>query len=663
LGVDVENNFEPHYIIIKGKAKILNLLKTAAQKAEVVYLAPDPDREGEAIAWHLAFALGLEESKYRRVEFHEITKNTVQNALLNPRHINQNLVDAQQARRILDRLVGYSLSPLLWKKIRRGLSAGRVQSVAVRLICDRQDEIKSFVPVEYWSMATMLENQAGQKFLAHPHSLLNSDEKLEIHNQSEAAAIKAQLEQASFQVKEIRKKERKLNPPPPFITSTLQQEASRKLGYGARKTMMIAQQLYEGMEVGGGEATGLITYMRTDSTRISNDALGEAREFIGEHYGADYLPATANIYKSKKSAQDAHEAIRPTSSKHEPQAIKNFLTPEQNKIYALIWNRFMASQMNPAITDQTSVDIAGGNYLLRATGSVIKFAGFKTLYMESTDDNAAQDEDRILPPLNENEILKLQSVTAEQHFTQPPPYYTEASLIKVLEEKGIGRPSTYAPIISTIQNRNYVMRDQKKLVATDLGIAVNSKLMLHFPDIVDTTFTASVEEKLDSIEDGSIAWKKILSDFYIPFIAELKKAETEMESLKVADRPAGEDCAVCGKPMVIKVGRFGEFMACSGFPECKTTKAIIKPLPAPCPLCKGPLVKKRTKTYRFFVGCANYPKCDFASWDDPLPDEVCGKCGAFMVLKKSKGEEPRKLCIMCDIKNLEKKSETKTENA
>jgi DNA topoisomerase-1 len=668
LAVDPENKFEPSYIIIKGKAKILNQLKDAAKKAEIVYLAPDPDREGEAIAWHLAYALNLDESKIRRVEFNQITKETVQEAIAHPRLIDVNRVNAQQARRILDRLVGYKLSPLLWQKVRRGLSAGRVQSVAVKAICDRELLIDDFKPEEYWTIDTKFSNAKGEVVMAKLQSKKDSDEKLNVTNAAESQKIVLAIENAGqYEITDIRKKERRRNPSPPFITSTLQQEASRKLGFNARKTMMIAQQLYEGLEIDGGEQTGLITYMRTDSTRTADSALTEVRNQIKNVYGNEFVPSAPNTYKLKEKAQDAHEAIRPTLLNRDPKSLKEFLTPEQYKLYGLIWKRFLASQMAPAVLDTTSVDIAAAEYILRATGSVVKFAGFMSVYLEGKDDpttaSGTEDEDteNILPELTVGEKLKFQEIIPLQHFTQPPPRYTEATLVKYLEEKGIGRPSTYAPIISTIQTRNYVINDRKKLTPTDLGKAVNKQLEKHFPGIIDEIFTATIEGELDLVAEGQKLWTDVLKEFYFPFEADLKKAEVEMESIKVPDRVSDEKCEVCGKPMLIKVGRFGEFLACSGFPECKTTKSIIKPI-GTCPKCKNPVVKKRTKRFRFFTGCSTYPKCDFACWEEPLPNENCPTCGAFMVLKGKKGEE-QKLCIMCDIKNkeVEKVKETKVD--
>jgi len=530
----------------------------------------------------------------------------------------------------------------------------------VKAICDRELEIDHFKPDEYWTIDAKLSNSKNETVLAKLQSKKGNDEKLNVTNGEQSKEIVSAIENAGknggYEITDIRKKERRRNPSPPFITSTLQQEASRKLGFNARKTMMIAQQLYEGLEIDGGEQTGLITYMRTDSTRTAESALTEVRNQIKNVYGSEFVPAAPNTYKLKEKAQDAHEAIRPTLLNRDPKSLKEFLTPEQYKLYGLIWKRFLASQMAPAVLDTTSVDIAAGEYVLRATGSVVKFAGFMSVYLEGKDEGTEEDkneeEENILPELTVGEKLKLQEIIPLQHFTQPPPRYTEATLVKYLEEKGIGRPSTYAPIISTIQTRNYVINDRKKLTPTDLGKAVNKQLEKHFPGIIDEIFTATIEGELDLVAEGQKLWTDVLKEFYFPFEKDLKKAEVEMESIKVPDRVSDEKCEVCGKPMLIKVGRFGEFLACSGFPECKTTKSIIKPI-GTCPKCKNPVVKKRTKRFRFFTGCSTYPKCDFACWEEPIiPNESCPKCGAFMVMKGKKGEE-QKLCIMCDIKNKE----------
>lgn len=673
MAVDVENNFEPRYIVIKGKAPIIKQLKAAAKKSEKVYLAPDPDREGEAIAWHLEQLLEVEPENVKRIEFNEITKHAVQDALNHPRQIDLLRVNAQQARRILDRLVGYRISPLLWKNVRRGLSAGRVQSAAMRLICDREALINVFVKEEYWSIAVLFSTEKEELIQANLISRADSTDpdtkvgtsKLEIKNEEQATGIVQGLTDKAGTVKEVKKKERSKYPTAPFITSTLQQEASRKLGYNARKTMVIAQQLYEGVDLEG-ETVGLITYMRTDSVRIADEALNSVRKLIGEKFGSELLPADSKFYKTKKSAQDAHEAIRPTDVFKEPNNIKNVLTPEQFKIYGLIWKRFVACQMKPALMDQTSIDITAGDYLLRATGSVIKFPGFMSVYLESEDEEVdlknGKPEENILPEVTEGQNLNNQKINPVQHFTQPPPRFTEASLVKTLEEQGIGRPSTYAPTISTIQYRGYVERQGKTLFPTDLGIKVNGQLVKHFPGIVDIHFTANVEDELDKIIEGTVEWTKVLKDFYFPFEEAVKKAEIEMENIKEPDVPTDQLCDKCGKPMVIKVGRFGQFLACSGFPDCKNTKTVKKVVAGvKCPKCGGDMVEKMTRRRTLFYGCGNYPKCTFGSWDKPIAGENCPKCGAFMVEKKKKDQEPQKLCIMCDIKSKEKVKSQKSK--
>lgn len=662
LAIDVDNNFEPSYIIIRGKNKVLKDLKEYAANAETVYLAPDPDREGEAIAWHLTFALDLPENKYKRIEFNEITKKAVVNSFNEARNIDIKRVNAQQARRLLDRLVGYKISPIFWKKVRRGLSAGRVQSVAVRIICDRENEIEAFKPQEYWSIDVNYSTAKKEEFTA---AVVNKKEKISdfsINNEAEAKNIIKEITSAPSVVESIIKKEKVRNPVPPFITSTLQQEASRRLGYSASKTMMIAQQLYEGIDIGEESPVGLITYMRTDSTRTANDALSELKEFIISNFGQEFSPETTNTYKQNKSAQDAHEAIRPTSVLREPKNLENRLSPEQFKLYKLIWRRFVASQMKPAVYDQTSIEIIAGDYLLRASGSIMKFSGFLKVYEEQDENgNTIENELKILPEVQEKETLKIINTAPGQHFTQAPPRYTEASLVKILEEKGIGRPSTYAPIIYTIVARNYVQKEGKALKPTELGRTVDNEMRKHFPDIVDVSFTAEMEKKLDDVEEGNQDWKKMLAEFYGPFSKEVAAAEKNMEDLKQPDKEAGFNCEKCGKPMLIKTGRFGQFIACSGFPECKNTKPLLKKIEGvKCPLCGGDIIEKKTKQWRTFYGCTGYPTCNFASWDAPT-QEKCPKCGAFMVEKKDKETgEKRLLCIICDIKAQEA---LKTETA
>ena len=648
LSIDIEKNFEPKYVVLKNKAKIINDLKKSLTNVKNVYLAPDPDREGEAIAWHLVKALKIEKIA-KRIEFNEITEKAVQEALKNPREIDINRVEAQQTRRILDRIVGYKISPLLWKKIQKGLSAGRVQSVAVKLICEREAEINAFQKEEYWTIKATLKTEKNKKFDAELKGLINKpSSSFKINNKQEAQKIENEVKNTDFIISKITKKERKRQPSPPFITSTLQQEASRKLGYSARKTMMIAQQLYEGIECNG-EHIGLITYMRTDSVRISDIALAEARRTIQKQYGIKNLPPTIRKFKIKKTAQDAHEAIRPTATERLPEKIKSFLSKEQAALYELIWKRFVASQMANALIDTTSIDIEANKYLFRATGSIIKFPGFMQLYIESSeqkDNPSSKEEEKVLPSnLSEKQKLILNKLLSEQHFTQPPPRYTEASLVKTLEEKGIGRPSTYAPIIGTIQDRGYVSREKKVLFPTEMGLKVNKQLVTHFPNILEINFTAKMENNLDEIMTGKIKWQKILKDFYYPFDGTLQKAYENMENLKPADKPTEEICDKCGSPMVIKQGRYGEFIACTGFPKCRNTKHIAKKpklLSVKCPDCGAEIAEKRTKRGKIFYGCSKYPDCKFATWDKPL-DQNCPKCNSFLVESRKKQK-----CVKCD---------------
>ncbi len=684
LGIKIDKDFEAKYQIIKGKEKIVKSLQAAAKKAKIVFLAPDPDREGEAIAWHLASLLDAGD-KVKRIEFNEITKSAVLDAVAHPRDIDMKRVDAQQARRFLDRIVGYKLSPLLWKKIRKGLSAGRVQSVAVRLICEREAAIKAFVPQEYWSITADLTSN-DKPFQAKLFS--KGEEKVVIPNKEIADSILGELDGKDFVVSKVTKKEQRRHPAAPFITSTLQQEAYRKLGYSTKKTMMLAQQLYEGIDLKEeGTSAGLITYMRTDSTRIAKEALDEVRSVISGEFGPNYLPAEPKFYKMKKQAQDAHEAIRPTSASRKPSSIAESLTEDQLKLYTLIWNRFLASQMESALLDQTSCDISAGPYIFRATGSVIRFDGFIRVYTEGKDEESEEEKEGVLPELSENQKLNLMSLLPEQHFTQPPPRYTEASLVKELEQKGIGRPSTYSPIIGTIQDRGYVEKEAKALKPTELGVTVNEQLIKHFPVIMDVDFTAHMEDELDKILEGDLKMTEVLKEFWDPFSETLKKADTEMEKIK-KEIMTEEKCPKCGKPMMIRSGRFGDFMACSGYPECKTTKPLpgskeaeevkekcdkcgspmvmkrsrfgyflacsnypacknIKPIlkttGIKCPLDGGDVVEKRTKRGKVFYGCSNYPKCTFAMWDKPLA-EKCPKCGGILAEKRTK-KEVKKVCI------------------
>ncbi|HEX2953623.1 MAG TPA: type I DNA topoisomerase, partial [Bacillota bacterium] len=635
FGVDVKDGFKPKYITIRGKGKILQELKEAAKKVDHIYLATDPDREGEAISWHLAHALNLP-TESNRIEFHEITQHAIEQALHHPRPVDIKKVNAQQARRILDRLVGYELSPLLWAKIRRGLSAGRVQSATVRLICDREAEIAAFKAEEYWTIDGIFRKGAKTSFRAQLAQV--KEKKAEIGDEQTAVETVNLIKKEQYSVKDVKTRERSRYPAPPFTTSTLQQEAARKLGFSSRKTMSIAQQLYEGLELGDEGSVGLVTYIRTDSVQVAEEAVKEAAKTIESVYGKAYLPEKPPVYKTKSTtAQEAHEAIRPTSSQRRPETVKEFLTRDQFRLYQLIWNRFVASQMRPALFDTVSADIKGGIFLFRATGSVMKFPGFLTLYQESVDEES-QEEDGNLPELKAGEALRLKDVDPKQHFTQPPPRYSEAMLIRVLEELGIGRPSTYAPIIETIIKRNYVTLTEKRFRPTELGQVVVALLKEHFPEIVDPDFTAEMEEKLDQIEEGDEEWKKVLQDFYVQFSEELQKANVGLEKVKIADEESDVVCEQCGRKMVYKYGRFGKFLACPGYPECKNTKPIRKEVNAVCPLCGGKIAERRSKKGRRFFGCTNYPNCNFTRWDAPFKDP-CPKCGSFCSIQRNKTSE------------------------
>ncbi|MCS4486266.1 type I DNA topoisomerase [Staphylococcus americanisciuri] len=643
MGVDVEDNYEPKYITIRGKGPVVKELKRHAKKAKKVFLASDPDREGEAIAWHLANILELEDKTDNRVVFNEITKDAVKASFKNPRGIEMELVDAQQARRILDRLVGYNISPVLWKKVKKGLSAGRVQSVALRLVIDRENEIRNFKPEEYWTIEGAFRYQKSKftaKFLHYkgkPFKLTNKDD---------VKIITDALDGDRFEVTKVNKKERTRKPANPFTTSTLQQEAARKLNFKARKTMMIAQQLYEGIDLKRGGTVGLITYMRTDSTRISKDAQAEAKGYIESNYGKEYISKTVN--KGKQGDQDAHEAIRPTSTLRTPDDVKAYLTRDQFRLYKLIWERFVASQMAPAILDTVAVDLEQGDIKFRANGQTIKFKGFMTLYVEANDDATKEKENR-LPKLEEGNEVIATNIDPAQHFTQPPPRYTEARLVKTLEELKIGRPSTYAPTIDTIQKRNYVKSESKRFVPTELGEIVHEQVKEYFPEIIDVDFTVNMETLLDKIADGDIGWRKVVGDFYNSFKQDVARAESEMEKVEIKDEPAGEDCEKCGHPMVIKMGRYGKFMACSNFPDCRNTKAIVKPIGVTCPTCKeGDVVERKSKKNRLFYGCSNYPSCDFVSWDKPIGRD-CPKCHHYLAEHK-KGRTTQVVCSNCDYK-------------
>jgi DNA topoisomerase-1 len=710
MGIDIKRGFRPEYVVIETKKKVLSEIKQAASQVDRVLLAPDPDREGEAIAWHIAEEVRDSNPNIQRVLFNEITKKAVSEAIGKPMALDVNKFESQQARRILDRLVGYEISPVLWTKVRRGLSAGRVQSVAVRLVVDREAEIKAFVPQEYWTVEATVEGPSPPPFLTKATKL--DGKKLEMVHQGEADEVVGILRAAQMRVSSVERKERRKNPPPPFITSKLQQEASSKLRFSPKRTMGLAQRLYEGVEMGDDGPVGLITYMRTDSTRLSDDALAEVRAYISTKYGATHLPAEPVVYKTKKGAQDAHEAIRPTALKYDPETVRALWTNGKGggrderetddllRLYTLIWNRFVACQMVPAIFDQTTIDIAAGRAELRATGQVIKFSGFLEVYAETVEDAANEDETgAALPDVKEGDEVRLLETKPEQHFTQPPPRFSEATLVKELEEKGIGRPSTYAAILSTIQDRGYVEKKEARLFPTELGVMVNGLLVTSFPDIVNFDFTAQMEEQLDQVEDGQADWKKLLEAFYKPFKVDLEKAKVEMRNLKSQEEPTSEICEKCGKPMVIKWGRnghflacsgypecrnakeftrnadgsltvvpttrpsdqscptcgspmlikrgrFGEFLACSKYPECKTTSPLSLGVDCPKPDCGGYLTEKRSRRGKVFFGCSNYArtKCDFVSWDRPLP-QPCPKCGAKFVVQKMSKAGARIRCI------------------
>ena len=635
LGIDVENGYTPKYITIKGKQKLVKELKAEAKKCDGVLLATDPDREGEAISWHLANILGLDPSAPNRVTFDEITKKGVKEGMAHPRAINIDLFNAQQARRELDRLVGYKLSPFLWKKVRRGLSAGRVQSVAVRLIDDREKEIESFKPDEYWNIDALLNPQGEKGEFTARLAATADGKKLTVTNKQQADGILAALDGRDYTITKIEKGKRRRQPSPPFITSTLQQDASRAFGFSATRTMRAAQTLYEGVDIAGHGTVGLITYMRTDSLRIAAEAQAAAKTFIAERWGDNYVCKTARKWKSRSAtaAQDAHEAIRPSMPELTPDEVEQSISGDTAKLYRLIWSRFMASQMADCIQDTVSASITAGDYLFRASGFRVSFDGFTALYEESTDD--AKKKETALPPLEEGQTLKLKKLTADQKFTQPPPLYTEATLIHALEENGIGRPSTYAPIITTIVDRGYVEKDQKKLKTTPLGQAVNTVMMEQFPDIVNVKFSADMEKKLDVVEAGQADWVKTIDDFYQGFEKSLEQAEKNMEGkrIKVEDIPTDEICEKCGRPMVIKSGRYGKFVACSGFPECRNAHPLVKDTGGLCPLDGGHMLVRKSAKGRVYYGCSNYPKCNYMTWDEPVP-EKCPQCGSTLFKKK-----------------------------
>ncbi|MDS3977967.1 type I DNA topoisomerase [Staphylococcus capitis] len=643
MGVDTEDNYEPKYITIRGKGPVVKDLKKYAKKAKKVFLASDPDREGEAIAWHLSKILELEDSKENRVVFNEITKDAVKDSFKHPRGIEMDLVDAQQARRILDRLVGYNISPVLWKKVKKGLSAGRVQSVALRLVIDRENEIRNFKPEEYW----IIEGEFRYKKSKFNAKFLHYKNKpYKLNTKEDVEKITTALDGDQFEITNVNKKEKTRNPANPFTTSTLQQEAARKLNFKARKTMMLAQQLYEGIDLKRQGTIGLITYMRTDSTRISDSAKSEAHNYITDKYGKEYV--SKRKATGKQGDQDAHEAIRPTSTLRTPDEMKPYLTRDQHRLYKLIWERFVASQMAPAILDTIALDVTQNDIKFRANGQTIKFKGFMTLYVEAKDDKE-NDKENKLPKLEEGDKVTATQIEPAQHFTQPPPRYTEARLVKTLEELKIGRPSTYAPTIDTIQKRNYVKLESKRFVPTELGEIVYEQVQEYFPEIIDVEFTVNMETLLDKIAEGDTNWRKVVGDFYNSFKQDVERAEEEMEKIEIKDEPAGEDCEVCGSPMVIKMGRYGKFMACSNFPDCRNTKAIVKSIGVTCPKCnEGEVVERKSKKNRIFYGCSQYPDCDFISWDKPVGRE-CPKCNHYLVDKK-KGRSSQVVCSNCDYK-------------
>ena len=632
MSIDFENNYEPEYINIRGKGPLINDLKKEAKKAKQVYLASDPDREGEAISWHLAHILHLDEQDKNRVVFNEITKDAVKNAFKEPRQIDMDLVDAQQARRVLDRIVGYSISPILWKKVKKGLSAGRVQSVTLKLIIDRENEINAFKPEEYWTIDGTFK-KGPRQFQASFYGM--NGKKMKLATNDDVKNVLSHIEGDEFTVESVEKKERKRNAPLPYTTSSMQQDAANKINFRTRKTMMVAQQLYEGINIGSG-VQGLITYMRTDSTRISPIAQNEAATFITDRFGEKYSKHGSRV-RNASGAQDAHEAIRPSSVFNTPENIAKYLDKDQLKLYTLIWNRFVASQMTAAVFDTMSVKLEQNGVQFAANGSQVKFDGYLAIYNDS-------DKNKMLPDMEKGDIVKRVNTNPEQHFTQPPARYSEATLIKTLEENGVGRPSTYAPTIETIQKRYYVKLVSKRFEPTELGEIVNSLIVEFFPDIVNVKFTADMEAKLDDVEVGKEQWQKVIDEFYKPFEKEVAKAETEMEKIQIKDEPAGFDCEVCGSPMVIKLGRYGKFYACSNFPDCRHTQAIVKEIGVECPKChKGQIIERKTKRNRLFYGCNRYPDCDFTSWDKPV-GRSCPKCGQYLVEKKVRGGGKQVVC-------------------
>ena len=642
IGVDIENDFEPKYITIRGRGEILSKIRKEAKSASKIYLATDPDREGEAISWHLANVLGIDPQSACRIEFNEVTSGAVKNAVTHPRTIDMDLVNAQQARRVLDRLVGYKISPLLWAKVKKGLSAGRVQSVATKIVCDREAEIDAFIPEEYWTLSTVF--RIGEADVAARFVALDG-EKTDLPTRESAEAVVARCQDAKFAVGEMKRGERRRLPAPPFTTSNLQQEASRKLGFSTSKTMQIAQQLYEGVELAGEGSQGLVTYIRTDSTRTADEALAAVRELILETYGEDYLPEKPNTWKTRKSAQDAHEAIRPTVITRRPESVKASLSRDQFRLYKLIYDRFVSSQMPPAIYDTLSADIDGDTGVrFHFNGQKLRFPGFTVVYVESVDDPQEETENNDLPDITDGMAAKPGEIIPEQHFTQPPPRYTEASLVRALEEKGIGRPSTYSPTISTITGRRgYIAKENKRLIPTELGKIVNELMCQNFPNIVDETFTASMEDELDEVEAGKMEWRGVIREFYGPFEDELEKAEASIEKVSIEDQVSDVPCEKCGAMMVYKMSRYGKFLACPNFPACRNTLALPNGIGVQCPKCGGELLERISRKGRKFYGCEKYPECDFVSWDRPVNDK-CPVCGSYMVLKRSGRDKVFHVC-------------------
>ena len=659
LGVDVDNDFALKYITIHGRGKILTKIRKEAKSAQEIYLATDPDREGEAISWHLAYALGMDVNQPNRIEFHEITQKAITDAIKSPRTIEMGLVDAQQARRALDRLVGYKLSPLLWAKIKKGLSAGRVQSVALRMLVEREQDIEAFIPEEYWDVTAhaLLPNARGRKTTFKARLVTLDGKKAALSNEAEVTAARERVEKAHLAVYRVKNGEKRKQAAPPFTTSSLQQEAGRKLNFTTQKTMQVVQQLYEGIELEKEGMQGLVTYIRTDSVTVSQEALTAVRGYIAAQYGKEYLPADPIIYKGRSNAQNAHEAIRPTDVNRTPDSIKQSLTKEQFQLYRLIYSRFVSSQMNPAVYDTLSMDINGDGVGLRFYGEHKRFSGFSAIYEESVDD-AGEAAETVIPQMKEGDPVIIQSVDSEQHFTQPPARFTEASLVRMMDEKGIGRPSTYAPTITTIIARGYVTRESKRLFPTELGRMVNSVMTQYFAPIVDLEFTAQMEEKLDSIEAGKLEWKQMLREFYPPFEKMLEEAEQAIEKVELRDEPSDAICDKCGANMVYRVGRYGKFLACPNFPDCRNTKPVLNYIDAKCPKCGGRLLEKTSRKNRKFYGCEHYPECDFVSWEMPV-DERCPKCGSYMILKRSRKGET---CYLCANEACRHRVEVKQED-